>query len=135
MQMFSSGIATIFVTDMDRAVKFYTDILGLKLMQRFGNHWASVAAGQLAIGLHPASGQNPAGRDGSTTIGLMVEGKIDDAVSTLKQKGVKFRGPVAEDDAGRFVYFEDPDGNSMYIIEVRQWSSPNSSQMPEYQSA
>lgn len=120
---------------MDRAVKFYTDILVLKLMQRFENHWASVAAGQLAIGLHPASGQNPAGRDGSTTIGLMVEGKIDDAVSTLTQKGVKFRGPVAEDDGGRFVYFEDPDGNSMYIIEVRQWSSPNSSQRPEYQSA
>ena len=133
--MFSSGIATVFVTDMDRAVKFYTDILGLKLMQRFENHWASVAAGQLAIGLHPASGQNPAGRDGSTTIGLMVEGKIDDAVSTLTQKGVKFRGPVAEDDGGRFVYFEDPDGNGMYIIEVRQWSSPNSSQRPEYQSA
>ena len=133
--MFSSGIATIVVTDMDRAVKFYTDILGLKLMQRFGNHWASVAAGQLAIGLHPATGQNPAGRDGSTTIGLMVEGKIDDAVSTLRQRGVKFRGAVAEDDGGRFVYFEDPDGNSMYIIEVRQWSSPDPSQKPEYQSA
>jgi catechol 2,3-dioxygenase-like lactoylglutathione lyase family enzyme len=133
--MFSSGIATIFVTDMDRAVKFYIDILGLKLTQRFGNHWASVAAGQLAIGLHPASAQNPAGQDGSTTIGLMVEGKIDDAVSTLRQRGVKFRGAVAEDDGGRFVYFEDPDGNSMYIIEVRVWSSPNSSQNPEYQSA
>jgi len=132
--MFSNGIATIFVTDMDRAVKFYTDILGLKLMQRFGNHWASVAAGQLAIGLHPASGQNPAGQDGSTTIGLMVDGKIDDAVSTLRQRGVKFRGTVAEDEGGRFVYFEDPDGNSMYIIEVRQWSSPNSNQRPEYQS-
>ena len=53
--MFSNGNATIFVSDMDRSVNFYTKILGLKLAQRFGNHWASVEAGKLTIGLHPAS--------------------------------------------------------------------------------
>ena len=58
--MFSSGIATVFVTDMDRAVKFYTDILGLKLMQRFENHWASVAdpatRDRIASGVRAESG-------------------------------------------------------------------------------
>lgn len=133
--MFSSGMATIFVTDMDRSVKFYTEVLGLRLEQRFGNHWASVEAGRLLIGLHPASAQNPAGRDGSTTIGLTVDGRIDDAVSTLRAKGVKFRGPVAEDDAGRSVYFEDPDGNSLYIFEVRQWSAAPAGKAPDHQHA
>src|SRR5438046_5333019 len=88
--MFSNGNATIFVSDMDRSVHFYTKILGLKLAQRFGNHWASVEAGKLAIGLHPASNQNPAGRNGSTIIGLELSGSINDAVATLKQQGVQF---------------------------------------------
>ena len=29
--MFNGGIVTVFVTDMDRSVRFYTEQLGLKL--------------------------------------------------------------------------------------------------------
>ena len=131
--MFTNGIATIFVTDMDRSVKFYTEVLGLKLAQRFGNHWAQLEAGQLSIGLHPASPETPAGRNGSTTIGLSLAGSIEDAVSKLRQKGVRFRGPVAVDPpAGKFAYFEDPDGNELYMIEVANWQTPSSTPSHEY---
>ena len=58
--MFSGGNVTVYVSDMDRAVRFYNDTLGLKLAYRFGNHWASVEAGRgLTIGLHAASTQMP----------------------------------------------------------------------------
>jgi len=64
--MFSSGNVTVYVSNMDRAVRFYTEVLGLKLAYRFGDHWASVEVGRgLTIGLHPASAENPAGRKGS----------------------------------------------------------------------
>jgi len=54
--MFRSGNVTIYVTNMDRAVRFYTETLGLKLAYRFGDHWASVECGKgLTIGLHPTS--------------------------------------------------------------------------------
>jgi len=98
--MFSNGNATIFVSDMDRSVNFYTQILGLKLAPRFGNHWASVEAGKLTIGLHPASNENPAGRNGSTVVGLELTGNIEDSVATLKQQGVQFRGAVGQDKPG-----------------------------------
>jgi len=120
--MFSNGNATIFVSDMDRSVNFYTKVLGLQLIQRFGNHWASAAAGKLAIGLHTASNENPAGRNGSTVIGLELTGDIDDSVATLKQKGVRFRGAVSQDNAGKIAYFEDPDGNLLYMIHPKQWN-------------
>jgi catechol 2,3-dioxygenase-like lactoylglutathione lyase family enzyme len=120
--MFSSGNATIFVSDMDRSVDFYTKILGLKLAQRFGNHWAAVEAGKLSIGLHPASSENPAGRNGSTVVGLELTGNIDDSVATLKHRGVKFRGAISEDSAGKIAHFEDPDGNLLYMIQLRQWT-------------
>src|SRR3954470_18456466 len=98
--MYNSGNVTVYVSNMDRAVKFYTEALGLKLAYRFGDHWASVELGKgLTIGLHPESAESPAGRRGSMTIGLELGGvKIEDAVERLEGKGVRFDGPV--NDAG-----------------------------------
>ena len=120
--MFSSGNVTVYVSNMDAAVHFYSEVLGLKLAYRFGDNWASVEAGPgLTIGLHPASSQSPAGRKGSMAIGLELNGSIHEAVKTLEAKGVKFQGPVNEDKAGSFVGFEDPDGNQLYLAELK-WS-------------
>ncbi len=71
--MFNGGIVTVFVTDMDRSVRFYTEQLGLKLLQRYQNHFATIDAGHgLTIGLHPASAASPAGeRKGGMSIGLV----------------------------------------------------------------
>ena len=122
--MITNGIATIFVSDMDRAVRFYTETLGLRLTHRFGDHWASVEAGRLIIGLHPASDANPAGRPGSVHLGFTVEGSIDEAVETLRGRGVRFTGPVTDDKSGKFVPLADPDGNPLYLYEVRQDYAP-----------
>src|SRR6186997_1021451 len=93
--MYSSGNVTVYVSNMDRAVKFYSETLGLKLAYRFGDHWASIELGKgLTIGLHPASSEMPAGRKGSMTIGLELSGSIHEAVRVLEAKGVKFSGPV-----------------------------------------
>ena len=54
--MTKGGVATVIVSDMNRAIRFYTELLGLKLEQRFGNEWASIKAPSgLVIGLHPMS--------------------------------------------------------------------------------
>jgi catechol 2,3-dioxygenase-like lactoylglutathione lyase family enzyme len=104
---------------MDRAVRFYTEVLGLKLAYRFGDHWASVELGKgLTIGLHPASGEMPAGRKGSMTIGLELAVSIEEAMRVLEAKGVRFQGLVNEGKAGKFAGFEDPDGNTLYLAQL-----------------
>ena len=119
--MFSGGIVTVFVSDLDKAVRFYTEALGLKLGFRFGNEWASIKAGDsLVIGLHPASKDSPAGRKGSITLGLQLTEPIDQAVPVLKERGVKFRGSIVEDKGIQFAYFEDPDGNELYLADLNQ---------------
>lgn len=126
--MYSGGNVTIYVSNMDASVRFYTEVLGLKLVYRFGDNWASIHAGKgLTIGLHPASEQMPAGRKGSLAIGLELDGSIDEAVRKLEQKGVRFDGPVARAKAGSFVSFQDPDGNSLYLAELN-WSHVNQGQ-------
>jgi catechol 2,3-dioxygenase-like lactoylglutathione lyase family enzyme len=120
--MFSSGNVTLYVSDMDRAIRFYTETLGLRLVYRFGNNWASVEVGKgLTIGLHPASAEMPAGRRGSMAIGLELGGaSMEEAVSRLSAKGVRFHGPVNDSKAGKFVSLEDPDGNLIYLAELNR---------------
>jgi predicted enzyme related to lactoylglutathione lyase len=129
--MINGGLPTIFVSDMDRAILFFTETLGLTLEQRFGNHWASIkAANGLSIGLHPASEESPAGRKGSITIGFNLDEPIDTAVERLKQQGVKFTKEIFQDGYSRVAHFADPDGNEFYIIELKsEWQeyAPNAS--------
>jgi len=126
--MISGGNATVFVSDMDAAVEFYTEVLGLRLTNRFGNHWATVEAGKsLTIGLHPASPKHPApGTNGATMIGLEVDEAIEGLVARLSEKGVRIRGSIMRDESGNFVHLEDPDGNEIYLWEVSRWNVPES---------
>jgi catechol 2,3-dioxygenase-like lactoylglutathione lyase family enzyme len=103
---------------MDRAVHFYTATLGLKLAYRFGSHWASIVLGNgLTIGLHPANETKPAGA-GGPSLGLELSGKMEDAVRTLEERGVKFQGEPSQAKSGKFVSFRDPDGNLLYLVEL-----------------
>ena len=124
--MFASGNVTIPVVNMDRAVKFYTEALGLKLAYRFGDHFASVALEKgLTIGLHPTSAEKPLGEGkGGPSIGLELSGSIEDAMKTLETRGVKFHGVADEGKAGKFAHFEDPDGNSLYLAQL-DWKHVN----------
>ena len=73
--MFSRGNVTVYVSNMDRAVRFYSETLGLKLAYRFGDHWASIEAGTgLTIGLHPVSSVFRAGRKASMANRAAIEG-------------------------------------------------------------
>lgn len=124
--MINGITATIFISNMDRAVEFYSNTLGLKLAGRWGDHYASIDIGRgAAIGLHPAgSPKSPRpGTAGSIQIGLAVDGKLEDVVADLTGKGVKFRGPIVDDGAVRLAFFGDPDGNELYLCEVKKWGT------------
>jgi predicted enzyme related to lactoylglutathione lyase len=117
--MISGGNATIIVDDMDRSILFYTEVLGLKLTNRFGDDWATVSAGDgLTIGIHPASAKYPSpGTKGSIILGLDIDLPIEQAISRLAQHGVPIKGSVVSSDPGNFANLEDPDGNEIYLWE------------------
>jgi predicted enzyme related to lactoylglutathione lyase len=126
--MISGGNATVFVSNMDRAVHFYTQILGLKLSNRFGDNWATVEAGKgLTIGLHPASPKYPApGTKGAMMLGLEIDEAIEGVVARLSRQGVRIKGPIVREEPGNFVHLEDPDGNGIYLWEVDRKVVPRS---------
>lgn len=121
--MISGGNITVMVSNMDASVRFYTEVMGMKLTNRFGDHWATVDAGRgLVIGLHPASPKYPApGTRGGTLIGLEIDEPIQKVVDRLQTKGVRFLGPIVNDaGSGSFIDLEDPDGNFIYLWEVNR---------------
>ena len=118
-------VVTIFVEDMDRAVRFYTEVLNCRIQFHFANEWAQLKAQNgTTIGLHPASKEHPAGVKGSISLGIEVPDSIQKVVEEMMAKGVKFLGPVRDDDQILYVEFEDPDGTPLYLAQPKQaWTS------------
>ena len=68
--------------------------------------------------MHPREGQdsNP-GKSGSVHIGLEVQ-ELESAMNLLKSRGVEFQ-TVMEEEVTRIAYFSDPEGNPLYLIELK----------------
>jgi catechol 2,3-dioxygenase-like lactoylglutathione lyase family enzyme len=100
--------------DMDRAVAFYTHVVGLPLVRREGSEWAELDAGSARFALHHTKDETAAS---SGTVVLRVD-DLDEARWILEARGAAFDAFVGE-VAGyaRFATFHDPDGNPVQIIE------------------
>ena len=111
---------TVYVSDLDRAVRFYGDTLGLRVALHAPSQWATVAAPDgTNIGLHPAGAWSPKpGTGGATQVGLAVDQAIDQVVAELQRRGVQFHGPIVNDKQVRLAFFKDPDGNPLYLCET-----------------
>jgi catechol 2,3-dioxygenase-like lactoylglutathione lyase family enzyme len=117
--MYKGGNVTLMVADMDRAVEFYAQKLGLELKVRYGNAWAEVVAPGITLGLHQARG--PITRSDPNigiSIGLEVD-DIDATVGELQTRGVVFPSSIRETDDLREASFADPDGTPLYLAQIK----------------
>ncbi len=105
-----------WTSDMDRAVAFYRDVLGLRLIRQDGPSWAEFDTGTVRLALHGAVQGRPVEAGGATAVFRVDD--LDAARAALEIKGVEFveRGTEVEGFA-RFASFLDPDGNRVQIIE------------------
>ena len=103
--------------DLDKAKKFYGEVLGLKQLFEMQG-WAEFSHagdGAAAIGLsaNPAT----AGQKGATVV-LKVD-NIEQTRKQLSERGVKFEGEVEEiPGIVRLVAFRDPFGNLLQLAQL-----------------
>jgi predicted enzyme related to lactoylglutathione lyase len=95
-----------FVTDMDRAVAFYRDSMGLAL--KFASpSWSEFATGETTLALHPASPANPAG---TVELGFSVP-DLQQFYEDKARTGIRFTMPPKKQDfGGLLAQFEDSEG-------------------------
>jgi catechol 2,3-dioxygenase-like lactoylglutathione lyase family enzyme len=48
--MITGGNATVFVTNMDASLKFYREVLGLKVSSHYGDHWPRLRRDRSLLG-------------------------------------------------------------------------------------
>ena len=103
------------VQDMDRAVRFYQDVLGFSLMRRDDGMWAELDGGPIRLALH-GTRDGAAVEPGGSVAAFRVD-DLDTTVQALKGKDVEVVHQGEVEGYGRFALFPDPDGNLIEIIE------------------
>src|SRR4051794_26630711 len=108
----------MYVSDQDRALDFYTNVLGLE--QRVDNPTPE-GPRFLTVGVNgqdfqlvlwpgtPGEGQPVGGR--SPAVATIEVGDLQEGVEELKSRGVDFETDVLEFPWGSVAVFTDPDGN------------------------
>jgi catechol 2,3-dioxygenase-like lactoylglutathione lyase family enzyme len=121
-------VAIVPVSDVEAAIDFYGETLGLELQERRDdlpeNREAQFRAGQGTLLVYESVG---AGKSRHTVAGFRVE-DVDAVVSTLRERGVEFEEydlPDLKTDAGiasvgdvRAAWCRDPDGNILAVESV-----------------
>jgi catechol 2,3-dioxygenase-like lactoylglutathione lyase family enzyme len=107
--------------DMDRAVEFYRDTLGLVMLRRDGQNWCEFDGISIRFALHGVSQSSSSTTQRSAPGGATVVFRVDDLDAErgrLEAAGVMFHEQVGEVPGyARFASFDDPDGNTVQIIQ------------------
>ena len=117
--MVDVAYVNVYVSDLDRAIEFYEQILGLEKQfadADFG--YASFDAGPIRLGLAVAGEGQAALIGRQTGIGLSSK-DLEADYARLSAKGVKFSMPPEKQPWGGFMaLMDDPDGNVFYLDQV-----------------
>jgi catechol 2,3-dioxygenase-like lactoylglutathione lyase family enzyme len=106
------------VTDQDRARDFYVDTLGFELVADTAmgpdQRWVQVRPPGSATSITLVT-WFPTMPPGSAKGTVLETGDLDGDVAALRSRGVVIGAGIQEAPWGRFVTFDDPDGNGLVL--------------------
>jgi len=112
------------VSDMEQTIRFYTEVLGLEVLERKtsprGSHLAFLKVPNseelIELTSFPPSGPVKVQED-LVHLAFEVE-SLDDSIASLNAKGVKITdGPTQSSSGSRFIFIDAPDGYEIELIE------------------
>ena len=121
------GHVHLKVSDLDRSVAFYRDVLGFEVQQMYGSRAAFLSAGgyhhHIGLNTWESAGSGPAPRraPGLYHAAFVYPDRhaLGVAVAQVVASGVKIVG-AADHGVSQAVYFDDPDGNGVELY----WDRP-----------
>ena len=122
MTITHASFITLPVSDQDRALRFYRDVLGLEVTadrDRPQGRWLQVAP-EGAQTVFTLSGPGMGGFEPGSARGIMlVTTDVDADCARLAAAGIPVRGPD-ELPWGRMASFADPDGNGLMLLTEKE---------------
>lgn len=118
----------IAVSDRERAVAFYRDVLGAEVVE-LDRGRVAFRFGEQQLNVHlPGATPEPRAADpvhpGNSDLCFVWDGTAEEAAAHLRAHGVEPElGPVVRTGArggGRSVYFRDPDGSLLELISYSE---------------
>lgn len=100
------------ISNMDEAIDFYVNHLGLELVNRYSNHYAELDANGFMVALHPTTSDVSVGNNVSIGLGVY---NFDETIQMLESKGISFS--FEKGGYIRLAHFKDPDGNPLFLAE------------------
>lgn len=120
MAVKSSDLSWIVVSDFDKALRFFTDVVGLKLLTREDKYgWAELAGpdGGTQLGIAVAGKENHV-KPGQNAIMTFTVSDLIRAKNEMSKKGTKMVGDVLEVPGHvKMQFFHDHDGNLFQLVE------------------
>jgi lactoylglutathione lyase len=116
------GAVILLVSNMERSIKFYSEILELPIKTR-SKDWTEFFNNNTVLALHPAPKKINAPKTGSGTLVGFEVTDLDLTIKKLKEKRVKFFKRPKEEPFGKHAIIQDPDGHLISIAEIGEKSS------------
>jgi len=102
---------TVATKDIDAAMEFYGNVLGLPFSKRWGQMPAAeFETGTVTIALMQSDAFGIEFRPNNHPIALRVD-DVEAARAELESRGVRFKGDILDSGVCHQAFFEDPDGN------------------------
>ena len=104
-----------FVSDLQRSIAFYRDLLGLKLLLN-NDAWAEFNIDGQRLAIHEKKNNTSLNNQSSATV-YFEANPIEKVVEALESKGIIFNGEIEVYPYGKLILFSDPDNNSLGLYE------------------
>ena len=114
---------TLPVSDMEKSLKFYSEIMGLGPVAKMGvpSHQVVMLGkdGETKLELIFEPGRSIPGNPGGTiSIGFAPE-NLDEFMAKLAEMGIPSVGPISPSPDIRFFFIKDPDGYTVQLVEQK----------------
>ena len=109
------GAVILLVSDMDKSMKFYRDVLELPVKST-SPEWVEFFSSGTVVALHPSKNKTRTKNSG-VLVGFMVS-NLESVAKNLKDKKVEFFKEPTEESFGKHAIIVDPDGHLISIAEI-----------------
>jgi lactoylglutathione lyase len=115
------GFVTVKVKSLEESLKFYTEFLGLSIINKFpAGPGVTIAflSDEKGNKIELIENAHEEAKGGSLiSIGFIVE-SVDKVIELVNEKGIKIvSGPIQTPSGAKFIYIEDPNGAEIEFIE------------------